>query len=161
MRQGAHKQFAQAVRREMTDAERMLWLHLRRRQLAGFRFRRQHSIGPFVADFACLEAKLVVEVDGSQHAQSSRDEYRDEMLKELGFRVFRFWNDDVLKHTDKVLADILQALSSNCPLPPSGHLPPLFAGEGNQERAPLAGKGNQKRAPLAGEGNQELAGEGY
>jgi very-short-patch-repair endonuclease len=130
MREGAHKQFAQAMRSEMTDAERRLWLHLRRKQLAGFRFRRQHSIGSYVADFACLEAKLVVEVDGSQHAQSLQDQHRDDVLQEFGFRVVRFWNNDVIASTDRVLADILQALASSSPLPASGHLPPR-AGEGS------------------------------
>ena len=139
MRDGAHKQFAQKLRREMTDAERLLWLHLRHKQLAGFRFRRQHSIGPYIADFACLEAKLIVEVDGSQHAQS-RDEHRDKMLEEFGFRIARFWNNDVLMKTNEVLADILQALVPSSPHPASGHLPPL-AGEGKKGCAPLAGEG--------------------
>ena len=162
MRQGAHQQFARALRREMTDAERLLWLHLRRKQLAGFRFRRQYSIGPYIADFVCLEAKLVVEVDGGQHVQSLQDEDRDNLLSELGFRVVRFWNSDMLNDVGRVLAEILRVLASNSPLPPSGPLPP-HAGEGDQERslrtAPFRPAGTFPR--VAEEGSQERAGEGH
>ena len=97
----------------MTDAESRLGFHLRRRrQLPGLRFRKQHPIGPYVADFACVEARLVVELDGSQHLDSPRDPLRDAWLREQGFRVLRFWNDDALLRTDQVLSAILEALSS-------------------------------------------------
>jgi very-short-patch-repair endonuclease len=130
MRAGAQLPFARSLRHDMTEAERLLWRRLRSYRLADFRFRRQHPVGPYIADFACIEAKLIVEVDGSQHADSLRDERREEILKEFGFRVIRFWNNDVLQRMDQVLVDILRALALNSPLPPSGHLPP-HAREGN------------------------------
>jgi len=113
----------------MTDAEKRLWYRLRRRQLANWRFRRQVPIGTYIVDFACLEAMLIIEVDGSQHLESESDCSRDRWLHGEGYRVLRFWNDDVLARIESVLTEILDVLGSNCPLPPSGHLPP-HAGEG-------------------------------
>ncbi|WP_422000493.1 endonuclease domain-containing protein [Reyranella sp.] len=99
------------LRRNPTDAEYLLWKHLRRRQLAGFRFRRQHPVGSFVSDFACLEARLIVELDGSQHVeQSNYDLRRDAYLRARGFRVLRFWNSDVIARTARVLDTIFEAL---------------------------------------------------
>ena len=110
------------LRREQTEAERRLWWRLRNRRLQGWKFRRQHRIGPYFADFACLEAGLVIELDGSQHLKQGRyDRIRTEHLKHEGFDVLRFWNDDVLRETEAVLAAILTALA---PHPPSGHLLP-------------------------------------
>jgi very-short-patch-repair endonuclease len=103
--------FARTLRKDPTDAERLLWGHLRRRQLADFKFRRQHSVGPYICDFACLEASVIVELDGSQHAeQSDYDARRDSFPRSRGFRVLRFWNKDVLTHTAVVLETIFQAL---------------------------------------------------
>ena len=113
----------------MTDAERRLWRHLRLRQVDGFRFRRQHSIGPFVLDFVCLESRLVVEVDGGQHIASESDANRDAWLREKGFRVLRFWNHEVLKESEAVASAIMDALASSAPHP---DLPPQ-AGEGDQQ----------------------------
>jgi len=98
------------------------------RQLLGFRFRRQFPIGPYIVDFACLEAKLIIEVDGSQHFDAKGDVERTQRLHEYGYRVLRFWNNDVLMHTHQVLAAIHQALGSNGPHP---GLPPQ-AGEGDK-----------------------------
>ncbi|MES2405319.1 MAG: DUF559 domain-containing protein [Pseudomonadota bacterium] len=126
MRAGAKKRFARHLRRDMTDAEHRLWHHLRRRQLRGFRFRRQFPIGPYIADFACLEAKLIVEVDGSQHFDAAGDVARTQRLHEHGYQVLRFWNDDVLIRTHQVLATIHDALG---PAGPHPDLPPQ-AGEG-------------------------------
>ncbi|WP_334177770.1 DUF559 domain-containing protein [Pseudoxanthomonas sp.] len=110
------------LRREQTEAERRLWWRLRNRRLQGWKFRRQHRIGPYFADFACLEAGLVIELDGSQHLERRQyDRTRTEHLKHEGFDVLRFWNDDVLRETDAVLAAILTALA---PHPASGHLLP-------------------------------------
>jgi len=97
------------LRRELTDAERRLWLRLRRAQL-GVKFRRQHPFLNYVLDFVCLEARLVVEVDGSQHTDSIRDVERDRALAAAGFRVLRFWNNDVLVKTDAVLQAIFTAV---------------------------------------------------
>jgi adenine-specific DNA-methyltransferase len=102
---------ARELRKSATDAERLLWKHLRRRQLAGFKFRRQHPVGPFICDFACLEAGIVVELDGSQHVErSDHDESRDAFLRTRNLRVLRFWNSDVLGNTDSLLETIFEAL---------------------------------------------------
>ena len=99
------------LRRSMTDAEQKLWGHLRNGAL-GVKFRRQMAIGKFIADFASLEAKLVVEVDGGQHASAAqRDDERAAALAARGFLVLRFWNNDVLRNIDGVLADIARTLA--------------------------------------------------
>jgi adenine-specific DNA-methyltransferase len=103
--------YARDLRKKPTDPERLLWSHLRRRQMAGFKFRRQHSVGPYICDFACVEAFIVVELDGSQHVeQSDYDFRRDSFLRSKGFRVLRFWNNDVLSQTDAILATVYEAL---------------------------------------------------
>ncbi|TWG93255.1 very-short-patch-repair endonuclease [Luteimonas sp. J16] len=110
MRAGQKRDRARALRAAMTDAERALWRCLRLRQLAGHRFRRQVPIGPFVADFACLQAGLVVEVDGGQHAGARGDRARDAFFRAQGFRVLRFWNHDVPGNAEGVCEVILEAL---------------------------------------------------
>jgi very-short-patch-repair endonuclease len=85
---------ARALRRVMTNAERKLWGALRSRQLNGAKFRRQAPIGPFVADFLCYGTRVVIEVDGGQHADSAHDRARDRWFVANGFRVLRFWNND-------------------------------------------------------------------
>jgi very-short-patch-repair endonuclease len=104
--------FAKELRHRMTEAEQHLWYHLRARRLAQFKIRRQVPVGPHIGDFVCFDRKLIVEVDGGQHATSTTDAARDEWLRAQGFRVLRFWNDDVLKHTDAVLGEILAALEN-------------------------------------------------
>src|SRR5712692_5383615 len=99
---------ARKLRRTPTDAEIRLWSRLRGKQLAGFRFRRQHPLGPFVVDFFCAEAKLIVEVDGGQHADDG--EARTRWLQARGYRVIRFWNNKVLANTEGVPCTILAAL---------------------------------------------------
>ncbi len=101
---------ARRLRANPTDAEIRLWSRLRRKHLDGFRFRRQHPMGPYVVDFFCPEAKLVVEVDGGQHADSASDAVRTRWLEAGGHRVIRFWNNDVLANTEGVLLTILGAL---------------------------------------------------
>ncbi|MEI7875289.1 MAG: endonuclease domain-containing protein [Alphaproteobacteria bacterium] len=103
--------FVRDLRSNPTDAERHLWYRLRLRQLAGFKFRRQRPIGPYVCDFICLEASLVIELDGSQHvAQMAYDSERDAFLRQRGYRVLRFWNHDVLTRTESVIDTIFEAL---------------------------------------------------
>jgi very-short-patch-repair endonuclease len=103
--------FARQLRWNATDPERLLWKHLRRRQIDGFRFRRQRPFGPYVCDFVCLEAKLIVELDGSQHVErTDYDAQRDAFLRSCGYRVLRFWNGDVTANTTGVLDTIFEAL---------------------------------------------------
>ena len=103
---------AQALRSNPTDAEKALWRHLRRCQLDGYRFRRQQPIGPFVADFFCPEARLVVEVDGGQHAaQADEDDKRTAWLESRGYRVVRYWNNEVLGNVEGVLGDLRRRLA--------------------------------------------------
>jgi very-short-patch-repair endonuclease len=94
----------------MTDAETALWRLLRDRRLAGHKFRRQHPIGRYVADFCCFDQMLVVELDGGQHMENQRDAERDFTLRSEGYRVLRFWNDQILKERDVVLDEIWRVL---------------------------------------------------
>jgi very-short-patch-repair endonuclease len=96
----------------MTDAERALWRLLRQRQISGLRFRRQVPIDHYIVDFACLEARLVIEVDGGQHFESEADKRRDAYLHSQGFRVLRLWNNDVLLNPDGVHRVITDTLAS-------------------------------------------------
>ncbi len=127
------KQNSCSLRREMTDAEKLLWRHLRLRQFAGYKFRRQHPLGNYIVDFVCLEAALVLEVDGGQHAESAdNDAIRTQWLEANGLHVMRFWNNEVLNNIEGVKLAIWNYLSKL--LPPS-HLPPrcalpLYQGEG-------------------------------
>ena len=93
---------ARALRNHPTDTERALWRHLRQRQFKGFKFRRQHPIGSYIVDFVCLENKLIIEVDGGQHAASAQDLGRTSWLEDRGFRVLRFWNNQVLSEIEAV-----------------------------------------------------------
>ena len=105
---------AQRLRRNMTDAERRLWSHLRGKQM-GVHFTTQYQIGNAIADFACRRLKLVIEVDGGQHSDSLTDEERTREIEAHGYHVIRFWNDDVLGNTDGVLIRIAEefALARN------------------------------------------------
>jgi very-short-patch-repair endonuclease len=102
---------ARRLRSNSTEAEQKLWSRLRKKQLYGFQFRRQFSIGPFFVDFVCLGAKLIIEVDGSQHAdEREHDESRSAFLRTNGYRVLRFWNFDVLSDVDSVVERIAAVL---------------------------------------------------
>ncbi len=104
--------FARQLRHSMTDAERRLWSKLRNRSLGGYKFRRQVPIEGYIADFACVEAKLIIELDGGQHTTSGEaDQRRTEAIGSAGFLVLRFWNRDVLTRTDFVLDEIAAALA--------------------------------------------------
>ena len=115
------------LRHNMTDAERLLWFHLRAHRLSGHKFRRQHPIGPYVVDFVHLPARLAIEADGGQHASSNSDTQRDAWLMAQGFRVMRFWNDQILTDTESVLRAIWNALDECSPPLPS---PSPARGEG-------------------------------
>jgi len=119
------KSRARELRSKQTDAERLLWNKLRNRQLAGFKFRRQCTVEPYIVDFVCIEAKLIVELDGGQHQmQDAYDGRRSQYLTSLGFKVLRFWNNDVLANMTGVL-EIIRGDLINSP-----HPCPLREGEG-------------------------------
>ncbi len=101
---------ARALRREPTEAERLLWARLRDRRLGAYKFRRQHPIGAFIADFVCLECRLIVEADGEQHVDSEYDTYRSEWLRAQGWQVVRFWNNEVRDNPNGVAEAILLVL---------------------------------------------------
>ena len=130
---------ARRLRHDATDAERRLWYRLRARQIDGAKFVRQDPIGPYVVDFVCRECKLIIEVDGGQHATDPRDAVREGWLVDRGYRILRFWNNDVLANTDGVLEAIAAALSEaagaqNRGSAPSPRPSPRTRGEG--ARAP-------------------------
>ncbi|MBX9829481.1 MAG: endonuclease domain-containing protein [Xanthobacteraceae bacterium] len=119
---------ARRLRRGQTDVERKLWFRLRDRRLDGFKFRRQVTIGPYIADFCCESAHLIVELDGGQHAERGADDAkRTAALEARGYLVLRFWNNDVLQNIDGVLETIVTTLKA---VPP--HPSPLPEGEREQ-----------------------------
>lgn len=135
---------ARDMRRDATDAEKLLWRYLRSRQIKGAKFRRQLWLGGYIVDFACIEARLVVEADGEQHG-GEKDARRTKMLTALGYRVLRFWNNDILQNIDGVLEAIAEGVAVPSPshsaspspshsAPPSGPLPLPEAGEGFKKR---------------------------
>ena len=108
---------ARSLRANMTDAERKLWFALRDRRFEKVKFRRQVPIGPYIADFLCYASRLVIEVDGGQHAESQRDDRRDRWFAENSLRVLRFWNNEVLSNIDGVLSVVLDAVHAAGPHP--------------------------------------------
>ena len=117
------------MRANPTEAEKRLWTLLRDRRLAAYKFRRQQIIHPYIVDFVCLEHRLIIEADGSQHADSKNDARRDAFLRAQDFRLLRFWNNQVLAECDAVASAIFDALSSphpadrfaaGCPSPARG-----------------------------------------
>lgn len=133
--------FAKRLRHDSTDAERQLWSRLRVHRLAGFKFKRQAPLGPYIVDFSCFEAKLVVELDGGQHAEAvERDIQRDNWLAGQGFRILRFWNNEVLGNLEGVLTRILEYLVSPSPQRPPRELSPI-EGEGVGTPLPAWGRG--------------------
>ena len=106
------KRRARELRKESTIAELNLWYSLRHRRLNGLKFHRQHVMGNYIVDFVCWEKKIIIEIDGGQHSQNAQyDEKRTAYLKTRGFRVLRYWNNDVLNKMGSVLAHILDNLS--------------------------------------------------
>ena len=117
---------AKSLRSDMTDAEHRLWSALRAHRLNGLSFRRQAPLGRFTVDFVCHDKRLVIEVDGGQHADNVRDIERDRWLAAKGYRVLRFWNNDVLRNRNGVLETIAAAVAEATPLPS----PPPQGGRG-------------------------------
>ena len=127
---------ARRLCKNMTDAERRLWQYLRLRQLEGHKFRRQVRIGPYIADFACLKSMLVIEVDGGQHAEArAYDERRDDFMRGQGYRILRFWNNEVLGNMDGVWQVIAAEINNDgsCGGTPHPDLPPQ-GGKGLAEK---------------------------
>ena len=119
---GMHpREFTKSLRQSMTDAEQLLWKHLRAHRMDGQKFRRQQAIGPYIVDFVHFGLRLIVEADGGQHADSPHDVARDAWLRSQGFTVLRFWNNNILQCTDAVLESIWAALRA--PTPPSPPTP--------------------------------------
>ena len=120
---------ARWMRANPTEAEKRLWATLRDRRLAGHKFRRQQVIYPYIVDFVCFESRLIVEADGSHHADKKEDAHRDAFLRGQGFRLLRFWNNEVLADVDAVASALFDALSvphpvgrraADCPSPARG-----------------------------------------
>jgi very-short-patch-repair endonuclease len=122
---------ARRLRRDQTDAERTLWFRLRDRRLLGFKFRRQAAINQYVVDFCCADARLIIEIDGGQHAErTEKDLNRTQILESMSYIVLRFWNNDVMQNIDGVLEEIVRTLKQQRPEPP--HPNPLPRGEREQ-----------------------------
>jgi very-short-patch-repair endonuclease len=108
-----------SLRKRPTDAEQLLWRHLRMKQIEGFKFRRQQPIDHYIVDFVCFENRIIIEVDGGQHAaENNKDRERDSYLQQLGFNVLRFWNNEVFQNTTGVLEAIWENCLSHPPLNP-------------------------------------------
>lgn len=109
--EGVTLERAKNLRKNTTDAEQKLWLHLRSRSLSGYKFRRQHPIGPFITDFCCVAKRLIIELDGGQHKENAAyDERRTRFLETQGYRVIRFWDDEVFRNPEGMLEFILEKL---------------------------------------------------
>ncbi|WP_276118244.1 endonuclease domain-containing protein [Pararhizobium qamdonense] len=107
-----HRHFARTMRADATVAENLLWQAVRNRQLEGFKFKRQVPLDGYILDFVCFEARVIVEVDGSQHADNTRDLVRNAFFRGQGFRILRFWNDEVVQNLDAVCLAILAELKN-------------------------------------------------
>ena len=106
---------AKKLRINSTDTEKCLWKYLRGRQLEGIKFRRQHPIGKYIVDFVNLERKIIIELDGGQHLENKKDKLRDRWLKEQGYEVLRFWNNEVLTNIEGVMESIRKKIYSPSP----------------------------------------------
>jgi very-short-patch-repair endonuclease len=133
---GQKRALARALRAKATDAEIKLWRLLRSRRLASMKFPRQVPIGPWIVDFVSFEQRLIVEADGSQHAESENDKQRDYNLSERGFRVLRFWNNDILMRSQSVMEMIVDVVAQS----PS----PVCAPSSAQPPSPTRGEGKKK-----------------
>ena len=121
---------AKRLRRDLTAAERKLWSVLRNSQLSGGKFRRQQPIGPFIADFVCQDCRLIVEADGGQHQNNAGETRRTAFLESKGYRILRFWNNDILENVEGVAQTINTALATPHPARASRESPSPSRGEG-------------------------------
>jgi very-short-patch-repair endonuclease len=136
------RDFARGLRRRQTDAERRVWARLRDRRLLGVKFARQVPIGAYVVDFCCRERRLIVELDGGQHAmRADYDAGRTAFLEGLGYRLLRFWDNDALGNTDGVLQRITEALSPTYTRPSPRPSPQRGEGDGRGTFGPEGGEG--------------------
>ena len=108
---------ARRLRVDQTDAEKVLWSRIRSRRLDGYKFVRQEPILGYICDFVCREKRIIIEVDGGQHNESAADPIRDERLREKGYKVLRFWNNEVLGNVEGVLTSIQAELAEGAPHP--------------------------------------------
>jgi very-short-patch-repair endonuclease len=123
------RELARKLRNNLTDAEKHLWYYLRNKNLEGLKFRRQVILGKYIVDFICFEKRLIIEVDGGQHVDNKQsDIVRDAWLESQGFRVLRFWNNEVLENRDGVILKILSVLQ-----PPPPPAPPARGGENTRQ----------------------------
>jgi len=135
---------AKTLRSNQTEAEQRLWFHLRAHRFMGLKFKRQKPMGRYIVDFVCLERRLIIELDGGQHAeQVTYDQHRDEWLRRQGYTVLRFWNNDVMQQLDSVLEQIRCTVTlSPTPLPQAGE--GLAGSQGEIEKplpSPMRGRG--------------------
>ncbi|MHB8772563.1 MAG: endonuclease domain-containing protein [Syntrophales bacterium] len=151
---------ARSLRKSQTEAEKTLWHHLRSKQLEGLKFRRQHPIDHYIVDFVCLERRIIIEVDGGQHApEKEKDKIREDFLTGQGFTILRFWNHEVLVSMEAVLTVIRErCLTLPRPLPSregreKGSLPPR---EGSQEWITPAKGGEREGIPPAEGGESRM-----
>ena len=118
IQQKSKSQFAKTLRKNQTEAEKKLWFYLRDRRFLGLKFRRQHIVDPYIADFCCIDMRLIIELDGSQHfLNDKQDNKRTQYLNQKGYRVLRFWDHDVLKDENAVLNAIKNYLNDPHPGP--------------------------------------------
>ena len=139
------RDYTRGLRRRQTDAERRLWARLRDRRLLGAKFARQVPIGPYVVDFCCREPRLIVELDGGQHAaRADYDAGRTALLQALGYRVLRFWDNEAVRNTDGMLERIAQALSPTHARPSPRPSPQRGEGEGQGTFGSEGGEGRRR-----------------
>ncbi|HYD24338.1 MAG TPA: endonuclease domain-containing protein [Croceibacterium sp.] len=145
---------AKRMRREPTDAERRLWSILRAKRLVGWKFERQQQIDHYIVDFVCFAARLIVEADGSQHAENVADQTRTAYLEREGFRVLRFWNNDILTNPDGVAMAILAALETPLPNPSPARGEGLDGNGPSSSSSPLAGEEGARREAAGRRGGE-------
>jgi very-short-patch-repair endonuclease len=131
------------MRHEPTDAERKLWSILRAKRLVGWKFKRQQQLDRYIVEFVCFGARLIVEADGSQHAENPADEARTSYLERQGFRVLRFWNNEILTNPDGVATAILAALETPLPNPSPAMGEGLLRNVNAPSSSPLAGEDSE------------------